>query len=386
MRPEIRLGGDYDYLKSVGRATWRAPTASATTTSAPGSRPAARRALRGPLGRRPDHWPPGRAPGRSAPGRPFLIWSQSSPSRTRQTTRPSPGTGATTRASCRRRSARSSSCRAQPRTPQPPLHDAQGPDEPRRCARSRAHYHGLITFHDEQVGRIAAVDESGGLADDTVVIYTTDHGDLIGDFGGYFKGGFPEGSEHIPLIVRATWAPPAGAASPALAGTEDAADALRAGRDRRARRDRRAQPGRGRGQGRAGPGGLHRPDRRLARAVLHGLRRPLEVLLRGDGRDRGALRPRRGPGRAQEPRRRAGLRRPPAGAARRGGPLVPGERRPGHARRARRPGQHPLPRCRPQRPRLPGSFGWRPFNPPKSSAAEDHRPQATGTPTLACSL
>ncbi len=62
-------------------------------------------------------------------------------------------------------------------------------------------YYGLITHLDEQVGRIfAALDESGH-ADDTVIIYASDHGLALGSHGLLGKQSLYEHSMRSPLIV-----------------------------------------------------------------------------------------------------------------------------------------------------------------------------------------
>ncbi len=67
-----------------------------------------------------------------------------------------------------------------------------------------ANYYGMISLVDHQVGRLMAVLEQTGLADDTVVIFTADHGDWLGDHGLVLKGPmFYEGLLRVPLIVRA---------------------------------------------------------------------------------------------------------------------------------------------------------------------------------------
>ena len=86
---------------------------------------------------------------------------------------------------------------------------------------ARAYYYGLVTFHDEMVGRILQRLEDEGLADDTVVVYTADHGDLLGDFGRFFKTCFYDGAVKIPLIVRAPGAAPEGEVRDHLVGLQD---------------------------------------------------------------------------------------------------------------------------------------------------------------------
>lgn len=56
---------------------------------------------------------------------------------------------------------------------------------------------------DEAIGRVLAHLEARGLADDTDVIFTSDHGDLQGDFGLFFKGPYHvDALLRVPLIWR----------------------------------------------------------------------------------------------------------------------------------------------------------------------------------------
>ncbi len=68
--------------------------------------------------------------------------------------------------------------------------------------RAKAYYYANITFIDEQVGRILNELESQGLADNTLVIFTADHGDMMGDHDMWYKFFGYEGSVHIPMLVR----------------------------------------------------------------------------------------------------------------------------------------------------------------------------------------
>lgn len=65
----------------------------------------------------------------------------------------------------------------------------------------RRHYFGNITLIDEGVGKIRAALERAGVLDDTVIVFTSDHGDALGDHGMVFKGFFYESMVHVPLIV-----------------------------------------------------------------------------------------------------------------------------------------------------------------------------------------
>ncbi len=65
----------------------------------------------------------------------------------------------------------------------------------------RRGYLGCVTFIDTQLGRlIDALDESG-LSDSTNIAYTSDHGDMLGMFGMWWKCSLYEHSVRVPLIV-----------------------------------------------------------------------------------------------------------------------------------------------------------------------------------------
>ena len=71
----------------------------------------------------------------------------------------------------------------------------------------KAYYYGLITFQDAQIGRVIKALEESGQADNTIIVYTADHGDLMGDFGAYFKSCFLEGSVKVPIIFAGPGVP-----------------------------------------------------------------------------------------------------------------------------------------------------------------------------------
>lgn len=66
----------------------------------------------------------------------------------------------------------------------------------------RALYWGMISEMDAQLGRIWSAIKAAGAWDDTIVILTSDHAELLGDHFLLGKGGFFDQSYHIPLIVR----------------------------------------------------------------------------------------------------------------------------------------------------------------------------------------
>ncbi|MGJ3244302.1 MAG: sulfatase family protein [Opitutales bacterium] len=64
------------------------------------------------------------------------------------------------------------------------------------------HYYACITGVDTQVGRILDALEARGLADDTLVVFTSDHGDCVGAHGHNTKSIWWEPSLRVPFLVR----------------------------------------------------------------------------------------------------------------------------------------------------------------------------------------
>lgn len=65
----------------------------------------------------------------------------------------------------------------------------------------RAGYYGAVTWVDDQLGRLLDALEAGGLTEDTVVGYTSDHGEMLGKFGLWGKCSLYEDSVRVPLVV-----------------------------------------------------------------------------------------------------------------------------------------------------------------------------------------
>ena len=65
-----------------------------------------------------------------------------------------------------------------------------------------AEYYGMTTWVDDAVGRMLAALDANDLADDTIVVFTSDHGDYLGSHGRVQKGDLHEESVRIPLLVR----------------------------------------------------------------------------------------------------------------------------------------------------------------------------------------
>ncbi len=67
---------------------------------------------------------------------------------------------------------------------------------------SRKGYYANITFIDEQVGNIIKTLKKKGLYDNTLIIFTADHGDMLGDHHLWRKSYAYEGSTHIPMLMK----------------------------------------------------------------------------------------------------------------------------------------------------------------------------------------
>jgi choline-sulfatase len=67
---------------------------------------------------------------------------------------------------------------------------------------SRAGYYAGVTFVDEQIGKLLAVLEERKMLDDTMIVFFSDHGDMLGDQNLWRKTYAYEQSSHIPLLLR----------------------------------------------------------------------------------------------------------------------------------------------------------------------------------------
>ena len=76
-----------------------------------------------------------------------------------------------------------------------PLSDAE-------VRRARRGYYAAIGYLDERVGEVLDALAATGLDDETIVLFTADHGEFLGERGLWYKMSFLEGSARVPLIVR----------------------------------------------------------------------------------------------------------------------------------------------------------------------------------------
>lgn len=80
------------------------------------------------------------------------------------------------------------------RNDEPPTHDT--------WKLQRARYAGLVVQIDMEVGRIVDALEKKGVLDNTVIVFSSDHGDYLGDHGLSGKGSYYEAACHVPMLVR----------------------------------------------------------------------------------------------------------------------------------------------------------------------------------------
>jgi choline-sulfatase len=85
------------------------------------------------------------------------------------------------------------------------LDDELGSDDRRRLA--IASYLGLVSFLDEQLGRVLAALDALGLRDDTLVMYVSDHGDNLGARGMWNKSLLYRESTAVPLLLAGPGVP-----------------------------------------------------------------------------------------------------------------------------------------------------------------------------------
>ncbi len=71
-----------------------------------------------------------------------------------------------------------------------------------QAKKSRQGYAGSISFIDEQIGRIFKVLEERDMWDNTLIVFLTDHGDMLGDHHLWRKSYAYEGSAHIPMLMK----------------------------------------------------------------------------------------------------------------------------------------------------------------------------------------
>ncbi|MCT8158682.1 sulfatase [Pseudoruegeria sp. SHC-113] len=70
-----------------------------------------------------------------------------------------------------------------------------------QIAKVRQHYSALIHILDIAVGRVLTALEARGMAENTLILFASDHGDFVGDYGLVCKNFFMDGSLRVPMIL-----------------------------------------------------------------------------------------------------------------------------------------------------------------------------------------
>jgi arylsulfatase A-like enzyme len=83
-----------------------------------------------------------------------------------------------------------------------------GVNDPKIVKAMTAAYYAKVTMVDDNVGRLMKQLRKQGLAENTVIVFTADHGNMLGDLNRWFKGVMYEGSTRIPLLMKAPGASP----------------------------------------------------------------------------------------------------------------------------------------------------------------------------------
>jgi len=78
----------------------------------------------------------------------------------------------------------------------------QQPVSEAQLRNARHAYYGMISYVDDKIGRLLATLEACGMQDNTVVIVTSDHGEMLGERGMWYKQSFFEQSVRVPLVMR----------------------------------------------------------------------------------------------------------------------------------------------------------------------------------------
>ena len=80
-----------------------------------------------------------------------------------------------------------------------------------RMLRADSNYHGMLRLIDDQFKRLIQGLEARGLRENTFIIYLSDHGDIVGEYGLIRKGiDLPEVLTHVPMIIQGPGIAPCG--------------------------------------------------------------------------------------------------------------------------------------------------------------------------------
>jgi choline-sulfatase len=72
---------------------------------------------------------------------------------------------------------------------------------PEQIRRARQGYFANISYLDDKVGELLSVLERTRMLDNTIIVFASDHGDMLGERGLWFKMNFFEGAARVPLMI-----------------------------------------------------------------------------------------------------------------------------------------------------------------------------------------
>ena len=72
-----------------------------------------------------------------------------------------------------------------------------------RVRNARHAYYGMISYIDDKVGLLLQALENTGLRDDTIILFISDHGEMLGERGLWYKMSFLEWSARVPIVFHA---------------------------------------------------------------------------------------------------------------------------------------------------------------------------------------
>lgn len=76
-----------------------------------------------------------------------------------------------------------------------------GGDDRRLGQLIQSYYYASVSFVDQQIGRILEALDATGERENTIIILSADHGELLGDYGSYGKRSFLDAAARVPLII-----------------------------------------------------------------------------------------------------------------------------------------------------------------------------------------
>ncbi|WP_029898857.1 choline-sulfatase [Desulfohalovibrio reitneri] len=78
----------------------------------------------------------------------------------------------------------------------------EGEMDPEDIRNARHAYYGQISYLDDKIGRILKALDDTGMRENTVIILTADHGDMLGEHGLWFKMSLLEDSARVPFVMN----------------------------------------------------------------------------------------------------------------------------------------------------------------------------------------